>query len=118
MSKNKIFTGPLAEHMADFLKEKRSLGYKYEEQERILHVLDEMSKQFDCSRGLPKDLCLAFVKRDPNWRQKTQEQRVTLIRTFAEYLIRHEIPAYLVDFSIVTNRNEDFRCGFNSPAFF
>ena len=44
MSKNKIFTGPLAEHMADFLKEKRSLGYKYEEQERILHVLDEMSK--------------------------------------------------------------------------
>ena len=95
MSKNKIFTGPLAEHMADFLKEKRSLGYKYEEQERILHVLDEMSKQFDCSRGLPKDLCLAFVKRDPNWRQKTQEQRVTLIRTFAEYLIRHEIPAYL-----------------------
>ena len=26
MSKNKIFTGPLAEHMADFLKEKRSLG--------------------------------------------------------------------------------------------
>ena len=97
MSKNKIFTGPLAEHMADFLKEKRSLGYKYEEQERILHVLDEMSKQFDCSRGLPKDLCLAFVKRDPNWRQKTQEQRVTLIRTFAEYLIRHEIPAYLAD---------------------
>ena len=96
MSKNKIFTGPLAEHMADFLKEKRSLGYKYEEQERILHVLDEMSKQFDCSRGLPKDLCLAFVKRDPNWRQKTQEQRVTLIRTFAEYLIRHEIPAYLL----------------------
>ena len=60
MSKNKIFTGPLAEHMADFLKEKRSLGYKYEEQERILHVLDEMSKQFDCSRGLPKDLCLAL----------------------------------------------------------
>ena len=40
MSKNKIFTGPLAEHMADFLKEKRSLGYKYEEQERILHVLE------------------------------------------------------------------------------
>ena len=53
MSKNKIFTGPLAEHMADFLKEKRSLGYKYEEQERILHVLDEMSKQFDCSSVLP-----------------------------------------------------------------
>ena len=91
MSKNKTFTGPLAEHIQRFLNEKRSLGYKYEEQERVLYVLDQMSKQFDCSNGLPKNLCLAFIERDPNWRQKTQEQRVTLIRTFAEYLIRHEI---------------------------
>ena len=95
MSKNKTFTGPLAEHIQNFLNEKRSLGYKYEEQERLLYVLDKMSKQFDCSKGLSQKLCMAFVERDPNWRQKTQEQRVTLIRTFAEYLIRHEIPAYL-----------------------
>ena len=107
MSKNKTFTGPLAEHIQNFLNEKRSLGYKYEEQARLLYVLDQMSKKFDCSNGLSENLCRGFVERDPNWRQKTQEQRVTLIRTFAEYLIRHEIPAYLVDFSIVTNRNED-----------
>ena len=75
MSKNKTFTGPLAEHIQRFLNEKRSLGYKYEEQERVLYVLDQMSKQFDCSNGLPKNLCLAFIERDPNWRQKTQEQR-------------------------------------------
>ena len=35
MSKNKTFTGPLAEHIQNFLNEKRSLGYKYEEQERL-----------------------------------------------------------------------------------
>ena len=109
MSKNKTFTGPLAEHIQNFLNEKRSLGYKYEEQARLLYVLDQMSRKFDCSNGLSENLCRGFVERDPNWRQKTQEQRVTLIRTFAEYLIRHEIPAYLVDFSIVTNRNEDFK---------
>ena len=107
MSKNKTFTGPLAEHIRNFLNEKRTLGYKYEEQERVLSVLDRMSQQFDCSNGLPKALCLAFIQWDPNWKQRTQEQRVILIRTFAEYLIRHEIPAYLVDFSIVTKRNED-----------
>lgn len=95
MSKNKTFTGPLAEHMQSFLKEKRALGYKYEGQERLLSVLDRMSQQYDCSSGLPKDLCLAFIQRDPNWRQRTQELRVTMIRTFAEYLTRHEIPAYL-----------------------
>ena len=49
MSKNKTFTGPLAEHIQSFLNEKRSLGYKYEEQERVLYVLDQMSNKFDCS---------------------------------------------------------------------
>ena len=38
MSKNKTFTGPLAEHIQNFLNEKRSLGYKYEEQERLLNA--------------------------------------------------------------------------------
>ena len=88
MSKNKIFTGPLAIYIQNFLDEKRTLGLKYEENERLLSVLDRMSVQFDCSNGLPKDLCLAFVARDPNWRQRTQEQRVTLIRIFAEYPLR------------------------------
>lgn len=109
MSKNKSFTGPLAEHLRGFLDEKRSLGFKYEEEERVLVVLDKMSLQFDCSNGLPKELCLAFIQREPNWRQGTQERRVTLIRNFAEYLIRHEIPAYFIDYSIVTNRSEDYK---------
>ena len=109
MLKNNTFTGPLAEHLQNFLDEKHSLGYKYEEQERLLKVLDRMSHQFDCSNGLPKDLCLSFIQRDPNWKQATQQQRVAVIRVFAEYLIRHEISAYMVDFSIVTKKNEDFK---------
>ena len=109
MPEYKSFTGPLAEHLRGLLEEKRSLGFKYNEQERQMRVLDEMSKRFDCSGGLPKDLCLAFVKRDPNWRQATQEGRVALIRVLAEYMIRHDIPAHLVDSTIVMNRHEDFK---------
>lgn len=109
MSRNKAFTGPLAEHIQNFLDEKRALGFKYEEQARLLSVLDVLSLQYDCSNGLSKELCFAFIEKNPNWRQKTQEARVTLIRAFAEYLIRHEIPAYMVDYSIVTNMNEDFK---------
>ena len=66
MSKNKTFTGPLAEHIQNFLNEKRSLGYKYEEQERVLYVLDQMSKKFDCSNGLTENLCRSFVETDTN----------------------------------------------------
>jgi len=72
-------------------------------------VLDEMSRQFDCSDGLPKELCLAFIKREPNWHQVTQEHRVTLLRVLSEYMIRHDVPAYMVGNAIVTNLNEDFK---------
>jgi len=109
MSKNKVFDGPLAKHLQGLLDEKRALGFKYDEQGRLMSVLDEMSKQYDCSEGLPKDLCLAFVERNPNWRQATQEGRVALIRVLAEYLIRHDTPAHLIDSAIVTNRYEDFK---------
>ena len=54
MSKYKTFTGPLAAYMQGLLIEKRKLGFKYGEQERLLFVLDKMSKSFDCNNSLPK----------------------------------------------------------------
>jgi len=56
-----------------------------------------------------ENLCLAFVQRQPNWRQATQEGRVKLIRVLAEYMIRYDIPAYTIDRVIVTNQHEDFK---------
>ena len=109
MSNNKVFIGPMADHLRGLLDEKRSLGYKYYEQERLLLVLDEMSKEYNCVEGLPKELCLAFIERQPNWRQATQEGRVALIRILAEYMIRHDIPAYMIDNNIVTNQRENFK---------
>ena len=109
MSKNKEFTGLLAVYLKGLLEEKRSLGFKYGEQERLLRVLDEMSKSFDCTNGLSEELCMEFVKKDPNWHQATQENRVALIRVLADYMIRHDVPAYMLDFSIVTRQYENFK---------
>ena len=109
MSMNKEFTGPLSEYLQGLLDEKRSLGFKYNEQERLLGVLDKMSNSFDCRNGLSKELCLEFIKKDPNWHQATQENRVALIRVLAEYMIRHDVPAYMLDASIVTRQYEDFK---------
>ena len=102
MSKNKTFTGPLAEHIRNFLNEKRTLGYKYEEQERVLSVLDRMSQQFDCSNGLPKALCLAFIQWDPNWKQRTQEQRVILA------VIIHSLAGYAIGRSMAHSKVYSF----------
>ena len=109
MSKTKTFTGPLGIYIQGLLTEKRSLGFKYEEQERLLSVLDEMSKSFDCTNGLSKELCMEFVKKDPNWHQATQERRIAIIRVLAEYMIRHDVHAYMLNTSIITKKYEDFK---------
>lgn len=109
MLKTDKFTGPLAPHLQGLLDEKRALGFKYGEQERLLGVLDELSKSFDCTNGLSKELCTEFVKKDPNWHQATQENRLNLIRVLAEYMIRHDIPAYMLDTSIITKQYENFK---------
>ena len=109
MSNYKTFTGPLAIYMQGLLEEKRKLGFKYEEQERLLFVLDQMSKSFDCNNGLSKELCMEFVKKEPNWHQATQESRVALIRILAEYMIRHDAHAYMLDSSIITKKYENFK---------
>jgi integrase len=109
MSKNNVFTGPLAGRLRGLLEEKRALGFKHDEQERIMAVLDGMSKSYGCSNGLPKELCHAFVERRPNWRQAAQEGRVSLMRILGECMLRHDAPACLVDNSIATNLREDFK---------
>ena len=109
MNRNKHFTGPFAPFLTSLLNEKRALGYKYEEPERLMHKFDVMSKQFDCTAGLPESLVLEFIKRKPNWRQATQEQHVHIVRTIAEYLINHDVPAYVVGSAMVTNLYEDFK---------
>lgn len=109
MSKNKTYSGPLAVYLTSFINEKHFLGFKYEEPERLTHELDELSKGFDCAEGLPKELVMEFVKRKPNWHQSTQEQHVTVVRAVAEYLINHDVPAHMIDRTIVTRLNEDFK---------
>ena len=109
MLKSNNFTGPLANYMQGVLIEKRKLGFKYEEQERLFRILDELSKSFDCSNGLSKELCMKFVEKEPNWHQATQEGRVYLIRVLAEYMIRHNVPAHMLDTSIITKKYEDFK---------
>lgn len=54
--KNKTFWSKNAPYMADFIAFKRSLGYKYYEEERMLANFDKfMLKQNDLSIGIAKE---------------------------------------------------------------
>lgn len=87
----KRFVGPFAEYFTALVEEKRAQGYAYTERTRLLHTLDRMSLDYDCSGGLPKQLVLDYVTRQPHWSQATQESRVYTAHIAAVYLSRHGI---------------------------
>lgn len=108
MVTTKEFHGVFARQLAGLVAEKKALGLKYGEQERILHIFDDLSLEFDCSKGLPKELVLAFVEKRPHWSQSTQEHRVSSARQIALYLNKHGIPAYMCDKTVTTKTYSNF----------
>lgn len=105
----KAFTGPFAARFQALLDEKRAQGYIYKEQSRLLHMLDKMSLDYDCKDGLPKQLVLDFVRKQPHWSQGTQESRVFAARLAAVYLSVHGIHAYVCDSTAVTRKDAAFK---------
>lgn len=89
------YKGPLALHLSAFIDEKRRLGCRYTEEERLAHKFDEMSIGYDCSSGLSPELVNDFIEYRPNWQATTQKRRISFLRNFGSYLINHDIQAFL-----------------------
>ena len=72
MQKDKagIFTGPLSFVLTGLVEERHRMGFRFKEEERLLHELDRMSIGFDCTGGLTQELVTKFIERKPNWHQR------------------------------------------------
>lgn len=108
-NENQPFTGLLARYLTGLVEERHRMGFRFSEEERLLHELDRMSADFDCTGGLPEDLVAKFIERKPNWHQGTQKHHVQVARILALYLLRHDVPAFLADYSGLTDLHEDYR---------
>lgn len=89
------YKGPFALHLSAFIDEKRRLGCRYTEEERLAHKFDEMSIEHDCSCGLSPELVHDFMEYQPNWQATTQKRRISFLRNFGSYLINHDMQAFL-----------------------
>jgi len=105
---SKPFTGAFSNEMQMFLDEKHSVGLKYVEEERLLHKIDELTRSYDCEKGLPRELVEEFLRFRPHWAEVTQQSRSNVIRQFALYLIKLGIPAYCPDSYWKTSLVRDF----------
>lgn len=89
------YQGPFAAYLQAFIDEKRRLGCRYAEEERLAHKFDEMSMEHDCSCGLSPELVNGFIQYQPNWQATTQKRHISFLRNFGCYLLNHDIQVSL-----------------------
>lgn len=109
MSESKAYYGPFAKHLQDFIEEKRSLGCRYKEEERLAHTFDQTSLRFGCAEGLTAELAHAFTEYQPNWQATTQKRRISFIQNFGEYLLHHDISAFRPGYTVLKNMQPEFK---------
>lgn len=109
MSEDKVYQGPFARQLQAFIEEKRSLGCRYKEEERLSFTFDQLSLKFNCSEGLTAELAHAFTEYQPNWQATTQKRRISFIQNFGEYLLRHDISAFRSGYTAMRNMQAEFK---------
>ena len=93
---NKIFWSIDAPYLTEFISFKRSLGYKYSEQERILSNFDKfILKQDEPCIGLSKELSDKWAERCNNESELTRYARMICVSQFSSYLRNRGIKSYI-----------------------
>lgn len=103
------YIGVFGRHMTKFLQEKRKLGYKLNETERLFHSLDKLSLLFDCTIGLSEELVLEFIQKKPHMSQSTYYHKAHTINEFAVYLNKYDVNAYICDKPISSKMYSNFK---------
>jgi len=103
------FIGVFKDDLSLLLSEAKALGLKYIEEERLMHIFDKLSLEYDCTRGLSKELVLNFIEKQPHWKKSTQEKRIVIIRKIAVFLNNHGICAYICDTGRLMKTDDHFK---------
>lgn len=109
MSGAKSYHGPFAAHLQAFIEEKRSLGCRYKEEERLSFAFDLLSLGFDCTEGLSSELVNAFIAYQPNWQATTQKRRISFLQNFGDYLLRHDTAAFRPGYAAMRKMQAEFK---------
>jgi len=93
---SKSFWSVFAPHISDFIGLKRSLGYKYQEEERILYTFDRfILDQGHTSPGLTKEISDKWADGRYNEAELTIYSKIKVVKQLAEYLRDQGIKTYV-----------------------
>ncbi len=79
------------------IREKRSLGYKYDCNTRLLYQFDQFCLNYGCvDAAITKKLVFAWIQRKPNESLATLQTRASVARQLAVYVTRLGVQAYVL----------------------
>lgn len=86
------FQSAWRDQLSRFLRLKRSIGYKYQEEERLLNVLDGFLQAVPDDRAplVDRDMAKDFVARRGNESDANRAHRLTILRQFCRFLALEE----------------------------
>lgn len=91
------YSSILKNEITGLIAEKRTLGFKYEKDEKNLRRLDKLAIKMQIAEPtITKELAEEFIKTGPNEKPITSTHRVGTIRVLAKYMIRHGMEAYMI----------------------
>jgi integrase/recombinase XerD len=86
-------TSPLADIITSYVTERRAIGYRCEEEARLLRRLDQfLAEQGLASVELPRDLVRQWLARKPHEHPRTQAARVGVTRQVARFMADRGLP--------------------------
>jgi len=95
MKNNTCFTSCFAPYMEAFISEKKSLGFKYDTEGRILHHFDRYCLEHCHGPVFDEKLVQDYIFADENRSVKTKQNIIGLMRQFASYLTRQGLKAWM-----------------------
>lgn len=97
-ARHKTFESQFKDRMEAFISEKMSLGYKYQNEANFLRSFDN----FIVSKGyadatLTRSMVLEYSVRPETETKKTRKNKLSIIKLFAQYLVRNGECAYIYE---------------------
>ena len=87
---------PLADIIMSYVAERRGIGYRCEEEARILRRLDRfLAGQGLASVELPRELVRQWLAKTPHEHPRTQAARASLTRQLARFMADRGLPVYV-----------------------
>jgi integrase/recombinase XerD len=98
---SKEFASPVGHIMADFISEKRALGFHYQTGAEQLRLFDRFLKEKGLDAcALPKEFVKEWVCKRTSESRSTQRDRFRLTRQFAEFMSHRGWTAYIPDIKL------------------